>query len=168
MATSVQYGIRHLMALTLVVAVAVVAAILGPTVRAWDTERQTFFAANAAITVAALAASILISCRVRLRVERNAGFLFIAPLLTRFWWGLSMGSVEICQQGLIVGGSRFHPFDRIKHYRLSHYTPGSLVFVANHTTWAVKIPSESRDDVDRLLKSHGVRRVGGETGNTRQ
>ena len=71
MATSVQYGIRHLMALTLVVAI--VAAILGPMIRAWDTERQTFFAANAAVTIAALAVSILISCRARLSVEHAAG-----------------------------------------------------------------------------------------------
>ncbi len=71
MNTSVQYGIRHLLVLTAVVAV--VAAILGPMVRAWDTERQGLFAATAAITVAALAISVLSLCRSRLRAERAAG-----------------------------------------------------------------------------------------------
>jgi len=217
MPTSVQYGIRHLMVLTLVVAL--VAAALGPMIRAWDTERQSLFAAYAAITIAVLAASVLVLCRARLRVERVAGsvlfhtkavgnrwgrvrqaivlllclawmvlqcavnseangkgvgnllnfacFQFgillsvIAPLLTRFWWGLSLGSVEFCQRGLIIGGRRFHRFGSIKHYRWSCFTPGSLVFVANRTTLTVEIPNESRDDVDRLLESQGVRRFGG-------
>jgi hypothetical protein len=217
MATSVQYGIRHLMVLTLVVAM--VMAVLGPMIRAWDTERQGFFAANAAITIAVLAASVFILCRVRLRIERAAGSVLfrtkavgnrwvrvrqaiilvlclawmvlqcvhwseaalkgvlnllnfallqfyillttIAPLLTRFWWGLSLGSVEVCQRGLVVGGLQFHSFGNIKHYRWSHYTPGSLVFVTNRTTWTVKIPTEARDDVDRLLESQVVRQFGG-------
>jgi hypothetical protein len=71
MPTSIQYSIRHLLGLTLVVAI--VAAILGPMIRAWDTERQTFFAIYITVTLLAIMAGIGFACLRRLHVERVAG-----------------------------------------------------------------------------------------------
>ena len=63
MATSVQYGIRHLMVLTLVVAVAM--AVLGPMIRAWDTERQFVFTIYLAASLLLLAGYTCCLCRWR-------------------------------------------------------------------------------------------------------
>ncbi len=71
MATKVQYGIRHLMVLTVVVAV--VMSILGPIVRAWNTERQTVFTACAAVALLLMAGPTYLLCLQRLRIERTAG-----------------------------------------------------------------------------------------------
>lgn len=71
MATSVQYGIRHLMVLTLVVAV--VMAVLGPTVRVWDTERRFVFMVCLAAAVLPIVGATCLLCMYRFRVERAAG-----------------------------------------------------------------------------------------------
>ncbi len=71
MVTKVQYGIRHLLVLTVVVAV--VMSVLGPMIRAWSTERQFIFAVCAAVTLLLIAGPTYLLCLLRLRTERAAG-----------------------------------------------------------------------------------------------
>jgi hypothetical protein len=75
MPTSIQYGIRHLLGLTLVVAV--VMAAIGPVVRAWDTERRIALAVYAAVPLLLLAAYVCVLCMYRVRVERDAGEILL-------------------------------------------------------------------------------------------
>ncbi len=71
MATKVQYGIKHLMVLTVMVAIG--AAAVGPFVRGWDAKRQVFFAIYIAGCLLALAGCMYWLCRCRVRAERSAG-----------------------------------------------------------------------------------------------
>jgi hypothetical protein len=71
MATKVQYGIKHMMVLTVVVAI--VAAAVGPFVRSWDAKRQLSFAIRIAGALLVLAGYIYWLCRYRMRAERRAG-----------------------------------------------------------------------------------------------
>lgn len=212
MATSVQYGIRHLLVLTLVVAVMM--AVLGPMIRAWDTERQMFFAGHAAVTLLLLTGYTCLLCRQRLRVERTAGQIvirakasrslrarvmlaagialcvvwmivqgilwseslsgngrhfffpaisntwiivgFLPTLLTRFWWGLSLTSIEVCERGFISGAVGFLPYSRLKHYRWARHSANTLVVASQFMTRNIAVPPEFRAEVEKMLESHGV------------
>ena len=217
MATSVQYGIRHLMALT--AAVAVVMAVLGPMIRAWDTERQIAFTVYLAAPLLLLACCTYHLCTYRVRVERAAGdvllrirtsdhplikrllvaimaffgvlmigasillsgfwigdgtdilnvvwlslwpAMVISPLVTRLWWGLNSGSIEVCERGLTLGAYEFLSYSKLKHYRWERYFANKLVLFRRFGDggWEIRlrIPTDMRDEVGRLLEEHSVPR----------
>ena len=217
MATSVQYGIRHLMVLTLVVAV--VMAVLGPTVRVWDTERRFVFMVCLAAAVLPIVGATCLLCMYRFRVERAAGdvllristfdgpemkcllvalvagcgaliiagsivfsgvwkgggyhsfvfvwlvvcpFIAIPPLMTRLWWGLNSGSIEVCERGLTLGAYEFLSYSKLKHYRWERYFANKLVLFRRFGDggWEIRlrIPTDMRDEVGRLLEEHSVPR----------
>ncbi len=71
MATSLQFSLRSMLVVMLMVAI--ISAVIAPAIRAWDTQRQLLFGAHAAVTLLLLGAGTVGLCAERRKVERKAG-----------------------------------------------------------------------------------------------
>ncbi len=218
MTTKIQYGIKHMMVLT--VMVAVVAAAVSPFVRSWDAKRQVIFTVYLAVVLLVHAGYTYWLCRWRVRAERDAGEVILltrsadarstkgimlglvavnvaliltvailaihfriysghivsglaifmlallsvgpaggnCPIAALLWWGLDWGSIEVCEQGLILGGIRFLSYSKLKHCLWMRYGTGDPTLSTRYRDREMwfRIPAEMREEVGRMLDEKGV------------
>jgi hypothetical protein len=83
-------------------------------------------------------------------------FAYLLPMhLSQLLWKLGPGLVEICENGLIFGGYRLVPWNKIKGYCWGTYDPRMLRVLLTGSGWqSVVIAPESKDDVDALIAQH--------------
>lgn len=86
------------------------------------------------------------------------GIFVIPHALTKVWWGTGVSTIEICENGLIVGGFRLLTWktmrEDLSRFYWSPFTPNKLVVVHRFSTWHMGVAPKDRVAVERLFAAH--------------
>jgi hypothetical protein len=77
---------------------------------------------------------------------------YLANVFLNFWWKGATNSTELCENGVIICGSRLIPWSEFRGYRKAF--DGTLQMLERHTFHALQIPQEIWPEVIAICDSH--------------
>ncbi len=80
--------------------------------------------------------------------------IFVDVVIHNRWWNLDRESLEIFQNGFILGGNHFFRWDAVLEHAWDKDVPGLLTLKLRDRIVRVQVPSEDRETLDRLIGEH--------------